>query len=68
MKPIGKLLSETFPFLNGLKQGGVLSPFVLNSGLEYPIRKFQGNVVGFELNGMHSNWSTLMMVICWAEV
>jgi hypothetical protein len=50
---IGKLLSETFPIQNGLKQGNVLWPLLINSGLEYSIRKFQENVVGLELNGMH---------------
>jgi hypothetical protein len=46
-------LSETFPIQNGLKQGDVLSPLVLNSDLGYSVRKFQENVVGLELNGMH---------------
>jgi len=35
----GKLLSDTFPIQNGLKQGDVLSPLLFNFALEYAIRK-----------------------------
>jgi hypothetical protein len=50
---IGKLLSETFTIQNGLKQGDIFIAIAFKSGLEYSIRKFQGNIVGLELNGMH---------------
>jgi hypothetical protein len=36
---IGKHLSDSFPIQNGLKQGDGLSPLLLNSALEYAIRK-----------------------------
>jgi hypothetical protein len=36
---IDKLLSETFPIQNGLKQGDALSPLLFNFALEYAIRK-----------------------------
>jgi hypothetical protein len=36
---IGKHLSDSFPFQNGLKQCDALSPLLLNSALEYAIRK-----------------------------
>jgi hypothetical protein len=36
---IGKRLSESFPILNGLKQGDALSPLLFNFALEYSIRK-----------------------------
>jgi hypothetical protein len=36
---IDKHLSDSFPFLNGLKQGDALSPQLFNFALEYAIRK-----------------------------
>jgi hypothetical protein len=46
---VGKHLSETFPFKNGLKQGDALSPLLFNFALEYTIRRQEG----FKLNGTH---------------
>ena len=50
---VGKHLSDRFPFKNGLKQGDVLSPLLLNFDLEYAIRRFQANQNGLKLNGTH---------------
>jgi hypothetical protein len=50
---IGKHLSDSFPIQNGLKQGDALSPLLLNSALEYAIRKVEENQVGLKLNGTH---------------
>jgi hypothetical protein len=40
---VGKHLSGTFPFKNGLKQGDALSPLLFNFALEYAIRRVQLN-------------------------
>jgi hypothetical protein len=38
---VGKLLSDTFPIQNCLKQRGALSPLPFSFALEYAIRKVQ---------------------------
>jgi hypothetical protein len=45
---IGKHLSESFPILNGPKQGDALSPLLFNVILEYAIIKVQENQVGLK--------------------
>jgi hypothetical protein len=41
--PVGKHLSDVFPFKNGLKQGDALSPLLFNFALEYGITGVQVN-------------------------
>ena len=46
-------LSSSFPIENGLKQGDVLSPLLLNFALEYDIRKAQEINLGLDMNGIY---------------
>jgi hypothetical protein len=65
---VGKLLSDTFPIQNGLKQGDALLPLLFHFALEYAIREVQENEVGVEFMGHISYWSMRMMLICWTIV
>jgi hypothetical protein len=50
---LAKNLYDAFSIRNGLKQGYVLLPLLLNFTLEYAINKFQELQEGLELNGTH---------------
>jgi hypothetical protein len=56
---VGKLLSDTFPIENGLKQGDVLLPLLFNIGLKYTIRKSPRKSSWF---GME--WDTSAIGLC----
>ena len=50
---VDKHLSDTFPVMNGLKQGDALSPLLCSFVLGYAIRTVQVNQDGLNLNGTH---------------
>jgi len=50
---VGKNVSDRFSIRSGLKQGDALSPMLLNSALEYAIRRVQVNQDGLKLNVTH---------------
>jgi hypothetical protein len=50
---VDKYLFGMFPFRNGLKQGGTLSPLPFTCALEYVIRRIHVNQYGLKLNGTH---------------
>jgi chaperone required for assembly of F1-ATPase len=50
---VGKLLSDTFPIQNGLKQVQAILPLLFNFASEYAIRKVQENHVSLKLDGTH---------------
>jgi hypothetical protein len=50
---IGKHSCNTFPILNGLKQGDAFLPLLFNFALEYAITKVEEKQVGMKLNGTH---------------
>jgi hypothetical protein len=50
---VGKLLSDMFPVMNGLKQGDALLPLLFNFASEYAIRTLHVNQDGMKLNGSH---------------
>jgi len=57
MKPVAESekakICLTFPTVNGLKQGEILSPLLCNFALKYVIRRVQVNQDGLKLNGTH---------------
>jgi hypothetical protein len=50
---IGNYLSSSFPTGNGLKQGDVLSPLIINYALKCAIRKVQETNVELDMNDTH---------------
>jgi len=60
--PGNRLLSDTFPNKNGLKQGDALSPLVFNFALKCAIRRVKVNQDGLKLNGK------LQVLVCADDV
>jgi retron-type reverse transcriptase len=56
---MGKHLSDSFPIQNGLKQGDVLSPLLLNFALEYAFKEGLGKPGGTEIK-----WDTSASGLC----
>jgi hypothetical protein len=50
---IRKHSCNTFPILNGLKQGDALLPLLFNFALDYAITKVEEKQVGMKLNGTY---------------
>jgi hypothetical protein len=57
----GKHLSDTYPFLNGLKQWDALSLLLFKFALEYAINKVQKMTVG------HINFYSAVMITYWSK-